>query len=99
MSTPTEQEDWAAYHANRDWDDGPSLTKARAFKNACRGLVGHLSAALRSSHGGSGRDTTEVERELRGIEARLQHVEQWLSVNGSGATGRVTHADFRNFRD
>ena len=79
-----------AYHANSDWDDnGGDVTKAQAFKSACRALLLHVPRQATQGK------TTSIYN-VEAIQAELNKVAAFL--NASDNCG-VEYADLRGARE
>lgn len=73
----------AAYDANSDYDDGAGdVTKARAFKVACRKLLRMPTLVNRFATGGA----NIVEHDPKFVNQQLVAVTSWLVVNDSANT-------------
>lgn len=101
MSTLDSSSTWAeilaAYDDNGSYEEDNDVSKARAFVTACRLMLRQFPK--RTAHGGSGRDTTEMEMDPRLIREELQQAQQWLSQNQNGSgPPRYRSLSFANFR-
>jgi hypothetical protein len=83
----------AAYDDNSDWRDGAgSVTKARAFAQACRILVRRYNSSV-------GAGGASVSRDVNRIQAALDEVVEWLLENDTTANaGGTVILDFRDGR-
>lgn len=74
----------AAYIANCDYDDGAGdVTKARAFKNACRKLLMmQPQLAMHTAAGGQ----HQVMIDTKVIPDELERVQDWLSIFDTALT-------------
>jgi len=82
----------AQYLGNLGWKTEASVTKAKAFIEACEALL--LLLPTRTRRGKAG---MEVEMNVDHIRQRLEAAERWLAANGSTG-GAVRHASFETFR-
>jgi hypothetical protein len=88
VSLTTAQE---AYLDNADYDEDASVTKAKAFRTACRQLIVLLpSNAMR----GAGSNQQTVGFRIEEIRKALEAVECWLAVNDTTNNPTVIHPDF-----
>jgi len=83
----------AAYLANADYADGSGdLTKAAAFRTACRSLLVLLPQTSAS-------DRHSVTMSVAAIERELNLVQGWIQEHGGAiAAGRVVFGDTGDFR-
>lgn len=82
----------AAYDDNADYRDDASISKARAFAQACRILQ-------RRYLSGVSNDGTSVNRNVELIKDQLAQVEAWLDSNDTARSdGGSTVYDFREAR-
>lgn len=73
-----------AYIDNVDYDDGSgNVTKARAFKNACRKLL-MIQPQMAMHHAMGGPHQVMLDTKL--IPQQLEQVTAWLQVNDSAIT-------------
>lgn len=84
----------AAYLANSDWDDGAgSVSKAQAFRSACRALL-----VLKPSEVDTGQKSHAFDMRL--VSAQLDAVQAWLAENDpdQATGGCVRYVDLRYTR-
>ena len=92
VSLTTAQE---AYLDNADYDENASVSKARAFRTACRQLIVLLpSSAMR----GAGSNQQAMGFRIEEVRKALEAVECWLAVNDTSGNPAVIHPDFGNSR-
>lgn len=90
MATLSEVQD--AYDANADYDEDNSLSKAKAFRTACRRLLAKLpSSSLRGYMGGS---QQSLQFRLDEIRRALKDSEAWIAMHNSSGAPDVVHPDF-----
>lgn len=87
------------YDDNCDWDDGAGdVTKARAFKQACRVLIRKTpSLAMHTAMGGP----HQMMHDIKVIQAELNRVVSWLTINdpaGTAASPRSSQLVLDEFR-
>jgi len=85
----------AAFLANADYADGSGdLTKAQAFRSACRSLL-----VLMPQSASKGQSSTSMS--VTSIKAELDRVEAWVGDHGGQTAGgsRVVYGNMRDFRD
>lgn len=74
----------AAYDSNADYDDGAgNVTKARAFKVACRTLLRMPTKSQRFATGGP----NLIEHDPKFVNKQLEAVTSWLALNDSATGG------------
>ena len=85
-----------AYLANSDYADGSGdVTKARAFRSACKALLILMPAM--AVHG-----LNTIQMSLQNLKAELDSVNSWLAqndLNQADQTTRVLVANFELARD
>ena len=86
----------AAYLDNADYDEDASVSKAKAFRTACRQLIVLLpSTTMR----GAGSNQQSIGFRTDEIRKQLEAVESWLAINDTTGNSSVIHPDFSFSRD
>lgn len=80
----------AVYLDNLSYSTDSSSTKAKAFIEACRAILGWPNK--------SAQDGAATEFDMEQIAAQLTDAERWLSSNVTSGFGTVKHCDFSGFR-
>lgn len=83
----------AAYFDNLSYETDGSVTKARAFIEACNYLLLTLPKSI-----GTGDTNAAMSPEL--IQKQLDFARRWVALNNTSSNGGgVRHLSFRNLRD
>jgi hypothetical protein len=81
----------AAYLDNADYDESASVSKAKAFRTACRQLIVLLpSSAMR----GAGSNQQTIGFRIDEVRRQLEVVEAWLAISDTDGGASVIHPDF-----
>lgn len=82
------------YADNLSYETDGSVTKARAFIEACK----YLLLTLPKSIGVTGGTNAAMSPEL--IQRQLEYAQRWVALNNTSSNGgSVRHLSFRNLRD
>jgi hypothetical protein len=92
-SASTVEDQRAAYLDNLSYQTDSSVSKARAFVEACVALLMTLPKSI-----ATGGTNADLNPEL--IQKQLEYAQRWLALNNTSSNGgSVRHLDFRNLRD
>ena len=80
---------------NADYDDSGSVSKAKAFRTACRQLLTLLPVA---SMRGAGSNQQTVNFRVEEIRKDIESVESWIAINDTTSNPAVVHPDFSFYR-